>query len=56
MPLKGDVARQITYDKDAMKICEKLNQKNDKFCAVEYCTLKYGKDEDWYLINHYCIE
>lgn len=38
-PLKKDVARQVTYGKDPLKVCKSLEKKNPDFCSMRYRTL-----------------
>ncbi|EEY61405.1 uncharacterized protein PITG_01702 [Phytophthora infestans T30-4] len=35
-PLKKDVARQVTFKKDTLKICKSLEKKNPDFCSMRY--------------------
>lgn len=35
-PLKKDVARQVAFKKDSMKICKLLEKKNPDFCSMRY--------------------
>ncbi|KAJ0394422.1 hypothetical protein P43SY_010919 [Pythium insidiosum] len=35
-PLKKDVARQVSFGKDSMKICKSLEKKNPDFCSMRY--------------------
>ncbi|EGZ20859.1 hypothetical protein PHYSODRAFT_496425 [Phytophthora sojae] len=35
-PLKKDVARQVSFKKDSMKICKSLEKKNPDFCSMRY--------------------
>lgn len=37
-PLKKDVARQVSFKKDSMKICKSLEKKNPDFCSMRYRT------------------
>jgi len=37
-PLKKDVARQVTYGKESLKICKSLEKKNPEFCSMRYRT------------------
>ncbi|RLN68238.1 hypothetical protein BBJ28_00011072 [Nothophytophthora sp. Chile5] len=36
LPLKKDVARQVSYNKDSMKVCKSLEKKNPDFCSMRY--------------------
>ncbi|KUF98218.1 hypothetical protein AM588_10007522 [Phytophthora nicotianae] len=35
-PLKKDVARQVSFKKDTLKICKSLEKKNPDFCSMRY--------------------
>ncbi|TMW57281.1 hypothetical protein Poli38472_003206 [Pythium oligandrum] len=35
-PMKKDVARQISFGKDSIKICKTLEKKNPDFCSMRY--------------------
>ncbi|CAH0518029.1 unnamed protein product [Peronospora belbahrii] len=35
-PLKKDVARQVAFKKDSLKICKLLEKKNPDFCSMRY--------------------
>ncbi|CAI5745272.1 unnamed protein product [Peronospora destructor] len=35
-PLKKDVARQVVFKKDSLKICKSLEKKNPDFCSMRY--------------------
>ena len=37
-PLKKDVARQVVFKKDSLKICKSLEKKNPDFCSMRYRT------------------
>ncbi|OQS04095.1 hypothetical protein THRCLA_03626 [Thraustotheca clavata] len=35
-PMKKDAARQVTFGKETLKICQSLSKKNPEFCSIRY--------------------
>ncbi|RHY89725.1 hypothetical protein DYB37_006548 [Aphanomyces astaci] len=35
-PMKKDAARQVTFNKDTLKICQSLTKKNPEFCSIRF--------------------
>jgi hypothetical protein len=38
LPLKKDVARQVNFGKESLKVCKSLEKKNPDFCSMRYRT------------------
>ncbi|OQR84845.1 hypothetical protein ACHHYP_12647 [Achlya hypogyna] len=45
-PMKKDAARQVTFGKETIKICQSLSKKNPEFCSIRY-PLKAAKGTDY---------
>ncbi|EQC38691.1 hypothetical protein SDRG_04386 [Saprolegnia diclina VS20] len=45
-PMKKDAARQVTFGKETLKICQGLSKKNPEFCSIRF-PIKAAKGTDY---------